>query len=686
MFKITKGFSNFDVFAIVKELEAILLNGSISNVYEIQDLLILKIKTNVGKKNLIIKKDTRINFTEFNYPIPEFPNQNIRTFRKFLKNRRITSVSQYKFDRIIIIELNRKEEGSWKLVIELFNKGNFLLLDQNNTIIIAKRYKKFKDRAILAKREYIFPKSQGKNFLTLNKEEFKILFLTSENEIVRDLSRNLKLSGLHSEEICYRADVNKKKIGKNLKDEELNKLYDSFKNLRNQLLFGSINAHIVLDQQEEEVTVLPFELEILKEYRKKRFSNFNDAVDEFYSKIDYRLITNPKDQKINAQIKSQEKILLNQQEYLEELRLKKKRNYEIGEYIYANLNTFERLTSVILEARKKGYSWDEINRKLLKAKIEKINGAEFFKKILPSKNQILISFNENEVNIDLKKSVGDNANIFYTRGKKADKKITGTLTAILDTQEKLEKFKNEKESIEIGIDFLIKKRKKRWYEKFRWFESTEDFLIIGGRDATSNEIIFKKYMDMNDLVFHTNIPGSPLVVIKNPENRNIPLNTIEETAEFVASFSRAWKENWGVVDVFYVHTNQVTKTPSSGEYIQKGSFIILGKKNIIRNAKTRLTIGLKLIELEDKPKNNNKKYIPQIISGPERAIKIRTDMIRNIVPTKSSKLSKGKFAKVIKTSFINSVDRSLKKWVELLSIDEILLYLPNGLSEFRIGS
>ena len=52
--KIAKEFSNFDVFAIVKELDAILTNGSISNVYEVQDLLILKINTNFGKKNLVI--------------------------------------------------------------------------------------------------------------------------------------------------------------------------------------------------------------------------------------------------------------------------------------------------------------------------------------------------------------------------------------------------------------------------------------------------------------------------------------------------------------------------------------------------------------------------------------------------------------------------------------------------------
>jgi len=71
-------------------------------------------------------------------------------------------------------------------------------------------------------------------------------------------------------------------------------------------------------------------------------------------------------------------------------------------------------------------------------------------------------------------------------------------------------------------------------------------------------------------------------------------------------------------------------------------------------------------------------------NGTERANKKKTNITRNIIPAKSSKLSKGKFAKAIKASFINSVDKDLKKWVELLSIDVILLHLPNGLSEFTI--
>ncbi|MFX0080164.1 MAG: ribosome rescue protein RqcH [Candidatus Hodarchaeota archaeon] len=676
-------FSNFDVFAIVKELDTILRNGSISNIYEVQDLLILKINTNFGKKNLIIKKDSRINITEYNYPIPSFPSQYIRALRKFLKNRQIIGVSQYKLDRIIIIELTNRDEGTWKFVIELFNKGNFLLLDQNDIIIIAKKYRKFKDRTILAKNEYIFPTSQKRDFFSINREDFEALFKLSEREVVRDISRKLKLSGLYSEELCKRARLNKKKLGKDLSEADFNNLYESFKGIRNQLLFGSIDAHIILDQQGNEVTVLPFETKIFEDYEKVRYSSFNEAVDDFYSKIDFESIKIPKDRKIEDQIRSQEKILKNQQDYLEELRKKKKKYYTIGDFLYANFNKFEKLLSVILDARKKGYPWDEINDKLQQAKIDRLDGAEFFDKILPAMNQVLIKVNGNDVYIDLRKSFGENANIIYMKGKKAEKKIKGTIKAIKDTKEKIEKLVHKKEAIDTGIDFLIRKPKKKWYEKFRWFNSSDGFLIIGGRDATSNEIIFKKHLATNDLVFHTSFPGSPLAVIKNPNNQVITPETINETAEFVASYSRAWKENWGVVDVFYVEPTQITKTPPSGEYLQKGSFIISGKKNLIKNAKTELTIGLKFAELNDRSNKERQVFYPKIICGPEKAIKKQTNHTITIVPSKSSSLTAGNLAKEIKSYYLNNVDKDLKKWVEILSLDEILLFLPSGLSMIK---
>jgi len=509
-------------------------------------------------------------------------------------------------------------------------------------------------------------------------------FINSNIEIVRDLSRKIHISGLYSEEICHRAKVDKNLFGTNLNDKNYEKLYDSFKKLRNQLLFGEINAHIVFDNNKNQLSVLPFEIEILKNYEKTSYDSFNKAVDKFFSKIDSEALKGPKDQEIELQIKSQEKILTNQQEYLVELKKKKKKYYEIGNLIFANLNSLEKLRMVILEAKKKDFSWNDINNKLETAKLKNLNGTEFFEKIVPSNSQMLIKINDNDIYLDLRKSIGENANIIYSKGKKAEKKLKGTVAAMEKTKENIDKLRLARDSIEAEIDYLVKKPKKRWYEKFRWFISSDEYLIIGGRDAASNEIIFKKHIDQNDLVFHTNFPGSPLAVIKNPESQKIPISTINETSEFVASYSRAWKENWGVIDVFYILPDQISKSPPSGEFLQKGSFIISGKKNIIKNAKTELTIGVIIVEVESESKESPKTYYPKIISGPESAIKKQTENYLTIIPSKSSGLTKGKLAKEILSHFIRNSDEKSRIWIKLLSLDEILLYLPSGISTIKI--
>ena len=675
-------FTNVDVSAIAKELDQLLTNSTISNIYKIEDLLIFKLNTNEGKKKLIIKSDTRINLTDYDYPIPKFPSQYIMSLRKFLKNRRILGVTQHNFDRIVIFELYNPNSEQWKLIIELFNKGNYILIDENNIIKVAKKYKKFKDRDVLAGREYIFPKSRGNDFLTINQNEFIELIKSSDSEIVRILARQINIAGLYCEEICYRAGIDKTSPGAELNKENFNNLFKSLKIIRNQLLFGDIDAHIIMDKNGIEVSVVPFEMEIYRGFEKRSFKTFNNAVDEFYSKIDSEKILKPKDEKILNMIKQQEKILKNQTDYLEELKLKKIMYYEFGDFIYTHFKNLEKLFNVIINAKSKGYSWEEINEKLQKAKSENMEGIYFFKTIIASTKQLIITINDNDVYLDLNKSIGENANIIYEKGKKAIKKIKGTFPAIEKTKKKIEKLDDEKNSLETEIKYLVKIPKKKWFEKFRWFKSSDDFLVIGGRDASSNEIIYKKYLEPNDLVFHTNLRGSPLTLIKNPEDKEIPENTLRETAEFVASFSQAWKEGWGIVDVFYVQPTQVSKTPPSGEYLSKGSFIITGKKKFMKDSKTELAIGLELIELEIDSNETTKGFYPRVLSGPINAIKMQSKYIVIVKPSKSG-LTKGKLAKEIKNHFLKLTDKDMKKWINLLSLDEIILNLPNGSSSIE---
>src|SRR3989338_4676764 len=175
-----------------------------------------------------------------------------------------------------------------------------------------------------------------------------------------------------------------------------------------------------------------------------------------------------------------------------------------------------------------------------------------------------------EVEIDLNKSVDENAGIYFDLAKKAKRKMEGARKALLYTEKKLELLQKEEAKFwqEESIKERKKERKKEWYEKFHWFVSSEGYLCIGGKDATSNEIVIKKHVDKDDIIFHTDMAGSPFFVVKNGSKAGE--KTLQESANATAIYSRAWKLWFVGAGVFYVKPEQVSKEAPSGEYMVKG--------------------------------------------------------------------------------------------------------------------
>lgn len=188
------------------------------------------------------------------------------------------------------------------------------------------------------------------------------------------------------------------------------------------------------------------------------------------------------------------------------------------------------------------------------------------------------------ITLDVSKSVEKNAETYFEKAKKSRKKIGGAKEAVEKAKKKLfeVKKKTEKEEKEEEEKAKKKERKQHWYEKFRWFITSDGFLVIGGRDATSNEIVIKKHTEEEDIVFHTDMAGSPFFVIKS-EGKKITETALKEAADATCSFSRAWKLGLLAQSVFYVKPEQVSKTPNPGEYLGRGAFMIRGKTNYIEN-------------------------------------------------------------------------------------------------------
>ncbi|MBS3163042.1 DUF814 domain-containing protein [Candidatus Woesearchaeota archaeon] len=174
--------------------------------------------------------------------------------------------------------------------------------------------------------------------------------------------------------------------------------------------------------------------------------------------------------------------------------------------------------------------------------------------------------------LDTTKSLEDNANIYFQKSKKAKSKLEGLKKALEISKKKIKEIEN-KELKKQNQKKYLEAPEKKWFMKFRWFTSSDGFLCIGGRDATTNEIIIKKHVDERDLVFHTDLAGSPFFVIK-AEGKTIPKQTIEEASIATASFSRAWNQGFRTAEVYHITKDQVKKDLT----LPKGAFMIYGKR------------------------------------------------------------------------------------------------------------
>jgi predicted ribosome quality control (RQC) complex YloA/Tae2 family protein len=257
-----------------------------------------------------------------------------------------------------------------------------------------------------------------------------------------------------------------------------------------------------------------------------------------------------------------------------------------------------------------------------------------------------------QIDFDLNKSVNENAGKYFNLAKKAKKKLEGAKQALNKSKKgllELEK-KEDKYLIDEQKKQERKNRKRQWYEKFHWFTSSEGFLCIGGKDATSNEIVVKKHMEKDDLVFHTDMAGSPFFIIKNGQQAGEA--TIKETAQATAVYSKAWKLGYSSADVFYVKPDQVTKESKSGESLAKGSFMVYGKTEYL-HPKLEYTIGL---------------ISEEIIGGPLNAIKKQT---KNYLEIFSGRKKKSELAKKIKSKLKGG------------DLDDIIKFIPAGGAEIK---
>ena len=560
-----ESLSSVDIAAIVAELQELIL-ARVEKVYQIgRDEIRLKLhQKDKGAVDLVIEAGKRIHITKYKRATPRLPSNFPMYLRKKLGGGRISQIRQLDFDRIVEITVERWD-SKLSLIAELLPRGNIVLIDEEEQILMPLRRKSFSSRDIKVREKYERPPSRA-NPLQMSEQELIDLCKSTGKDVVRVLASDLNLGGLYAEEVCEKAGVNKNKKADELAEPEIKVIRDAIFAILEPVLKSDqsrLKPHIVIEREgEERVDVLPFELSTYEHNEKVFFPSFNDAVDEFFTvKIAEEIEEKAQDVR-GEQIGKYEHVLKEQEDAFHKFKEDEEAWIRKGELIYARFTDIER---TLQDMPKK-------------------------KKIVA----VTLPDTDLTLEIDTSVSLHKNAGMCYERAKVLRKKRAGLERAMEDTKEKVRREKEREVRVEADLipkkKEEVKREKREWYERFRWFETSDGFLVLGGKDATTNELLVKKYMDAEDLFFHTQAEGAPVVIAKTG-GKDVSEECLREIAQFAASYSGLWKYGFYEGECYCVSGEQVSKTPQSGEYIKKGSFVVRGKRKYFKAA-LGLCIGI----------------------------------------------------------------------------------------------
>lgn len=660
--------SNVDIRLILPELHESVEGAFIKNVYQYGEIFVLKLYSpGGGTSQLLIHPGHRIHLTEFARKAPRVPPKFCTVLRKYLRDKRVISIRQYELDRIVVIEAGDENE-SYKLVAELFGSGNLLLLDQEDTIFVAMRYRKMRDRDIIPKAKYEFPPLRGIDILNLKPDSLQEIIADSSANIVRTLASRLNLDSLSCEEICALGKVSPKVMTPDIDGQTLSDLQTGLADFVSKLNVGVNKPNIVFDNEPaddedpEYVAFLPFPFELYRDMPAETFGSFSQTIDEYAGVAESELDDEQEQDTLSREQIRLQRIIDKQNESIENLIEKAKTLRANGELIYSHFTSVQEVLETVTKARSGGMPWEKIIAKIDEGRKQGIPSALLVQRIIPSQGQIIVKLNGTDVTLDIRLSAQDNASLAYDQAKKSESKVEGAKKQIMKTKEKLEKLDVAVSEPDIKR-VPVKTRKKRWYEKFRWFVSSEGFLVLGGRDVKSNETLAKRHMGPNDVFLHAALHGAPYTVIKVPDEPP-GQQTIEEAAQFAVTFSSAWQDGLSNGDAYWVNPEQVSFSPPSGEYLPSGAVMIYGSKNYIRRVPIELAVGVIFEEEQAIP-----------ISGPPSAVISQTEFYVRVMPGDTKK---GQLVKEVLNQIKSLVPDEQALLVSRIPQEDMMRVLPAG--------
>src|SRR5215204_3366850 len=530
--------------------------------------------------------------------------------QKELERAKLELIEQVGSERIISLKF-RHPDGKVRIVVgEFFGDGNIIICNENMQIIAILNPIQVRHRTLNVGLRYVYPPARGVDVFNITLDQMLSLRDGVKNlDVLRWIGRNISMPKKFVEEVINRAGIQVDKQAAQLSDDEVNKIYDTVKDIVNEVSTGGKNHEPIVimlnDKPQEALPIITQEAAIaakmIKENNIKKVVSYMDAVDEVLSSEIMNIGRSSRTVELDRQIAVLEHDLEEQNKAKETVLQKAAAIRKLaGELMALSYRGSDGITDVLADY---SASLEEAHANIL-AQIEKLRS----------------------------------------------------------------------ETAAIHKKVIVKEQISReWYERYRWFITTDGLLVIGGRDASSNSALIRKHLTEHDIVFHAEVYGSPFFIIKNAAafaatQEGTIDSSLHQVAQATISFSRAWKDGLSSADAYWVMAEQVKKGAPTGQFLPKGSFVIEGKRNYLKGVELRLAIGIMQL--------NNRETL---LCGPEEAIKKCSIFYAVLLQGGMDPMNAAKKAK---SEFVKIADDNIKiaESIKHISLDEFVRALPTGQS------
>jgi predicted ribosome quality control (RQC) complex YloA/Tae2 family protein len=650
--------SSIELRYLVNEIRSRVISSSsgyyVSSINAItKSSLFLRLHHPMQEDIMLVLSTRGIWITRLRFKPVEENNSLEKIAQKEIERTKLESIEQVGSERIVSLKF-RHPDGKVRIVVgEFFGDGNIIICTEDMHITAILNPIQVRHRTLSVGLRYVYPPARGVDVFNITLDQMRSLRDAAKNlDVLRWIGRNISMPKKFVEEVINRAGVKVDKHAAQLSDDEVSKIYDTIKNIANEVTTGGKNHEPIVimlnDKPQEALPIITQEAanaaKMIRENNIKKVASYMDAVDEVLSSEIMDIGRSSRTVELDRQIAVLEHDLEEQN--------------KAKETVLQKAAAIRKLASELMALSYQGS--DGIADVLSKHSASLVT-EKGIKYIEVAGEQV-----------KMQPSLAKASSMLFARAKEMERGNASIEEARAKILEQIGKLRSETAAIHKKV--IVKEQISReWYERYRWFITTDGLLVIGGRDASSNSALIRKHLTEHDIVFHAEVHGSPFFIIKNAAafaatQEGTIDSSLHQVAQATISFSRAWKDGLSSADAYWVMAEQVKKGAPTGQFLPKGSFVIEGKRNYIKGVELRLAIGIMQL---------NKREM--LLCGPEEAIKKRSIFYVVLLQGGMDPMNA---AKRVKSEFVRIANDNIQiaESIKHISLDEFVRALPTGQS------